>query len=125
MPNKYYYFVEDLDITNDNIPDGVLVRQFTINPKTMQYHFKHNSYVSENRLKEILQDIFNTDDRKSKKEILVSNKFINDVKNKHIPVDMIPRVIISKKSHFAHMLKGKNIHVSKLLKDLNKIFSDK
>ena len=33
MPTKYYYFIEDLDITSDNIPDGVLVRQIKLNVK--------------------------------------------------------------------------------------------
>jgi hypothetical protein len=30
---KYYYIIEDLDVTDDKLPDGILVRQFKINKK--------------------------------------------------------------------------------------------
>lgn len=123
MPSKNYYFIEDLDVTNDNIPDGVLVRQVRINDRTKRYSYIKNSYISHRKLQEILQDISHTTDTKTKNRLLVSNRFINQVKNKHVAFYAIPRVLISKKSHFAHMLRGKNIDLPKLIKDLNKLFS--
>jgi len=56
---------------------------------------------------------------------MVSNSTINKIRNKKIPLNQIPRVIISKKSYFAHLLKGKSINIDKLVKDLNKLFSKK
>ena len=59
MPvNKYYYFVEDLDVTDDGIPDGVLVRQVSIKNDFITYH--KNMYISENKLIEMLIVDFNT-----------------------------------------------------------------
>ena len=37
MYKNYYYFIEDLDVTNDNLPDGVLVRQYKIDKKRNIY----------------------------------------------------------------------------------------
>jgi len=47
---------------------------------------------------------------------------MNNIKNKLIPNNEIPRVIISKTSVFAHLLHKKPIDINKLVKDLNKIF---
>ena len=48
MPAKYYYFIEDLDVTNDKIPDGILVRQVTIKNNIINYH--KNMFITENTL---------------------------------------------------------------------------
>lgn len=123
MSKKFYYFIEDLDVSGDNIPDGVLVRQYTINFNTKFYNYKRNTYLSMEKLKEFLEDIEDKTNKTSLKEIMVSKKTINNIKNKKIPLMDIPRVIISNKSYFAHLLKGKSINSQKLLKDLNKLFS--
>jgi hypothetical protein len=119
MPvNKYYYFIEDLDVTDDGIPDGVLVRQVSIKDNFISYH--KNMYISENKLKEMIKH----DNNKEIKHqaILVSNKIINDIKNKNIDLSTIPRIVISKKSFFAKLLHKKNINQETLLKDLNNLF---
>lgn len=123
MPVKYYYFVEDIDVTNDNIPDGVLVRQFKVNQIKKSYIYTKNNYISHHNLQNILNDITDTDDTNMKKHILVSNTAINQIKNKHMNFTAIPRVIISKSSHFAHMLKNKNIDMKKLVSRMNKLFA--
>ena len=123
MPTKYYYFIEDLDITSDNIPDGVLVRQIKLNVKNNLIIYNKNMYLSYNNLKNIIDDIFDINDKKNNKPILISNKVINEIKNKHLDFEKLPRVIISNKSDFAHLLHNQNIDINKLIKKLNIIFS--
>ena len=123
MAPKYYYFIEDLDITADNIPDGVLVRQFKINIKDNLIIYNKNMYLSENKLKNIIDDIVKVNDDKTNKSILLSAKVINEIKNKIIDFERLPRIIISKKSSFAKLLHNKNININKLIKKLNNIFS--
>ena len=98
MPTKYYYFIEDLDITSDNIPDGVLVRQIKLNVKNNLIIYNKNMYLSYNNLKNIIDDIFDINDKKNNKPILISNKVINEIKNKHLDLEKLPRIIISNKS---------------------------
>ena len=118
MPvNKYYYFVEDLDVTDDSIPDGVLIRQVSIKDNFINYH--KNMYISENKLKEMIN---HNHSQTKQKPLLVSNKIINDIKNKNIDLSTIPRIVISKKSYFAQLLHKKNINETILLKDLNNLF---
>ena len=123
MPQKYYYFIEDLDITSDNIPDGVLVRQVKLNIKNNLIIYNKNMYLSENKLKNIIDDITNINDKNLYKPLLLSSKVINEIKNKEIYFEKLPRIIISKKSYFSHLLHNKNININKLLKELNIIFS--
>ena len=120
MYKNYYYFIEDLDVTNDNLPDGVLVLQYKIDKKRNIYHYIKNSYITDDNLVKILDDVViqNNADKKLLNTILVSNLTMNKIRNKHIPIEKIPRVAISKTSHFAHLIKGKNIDISKLIKDL-------
>ena len=122
MYKNYYYFIEDLDVTNDNLPDGVLVRQFKIDKKRNIYHYVKNSYITDDNLVKIIDDVViqiqNNSDNKLLNTILVSNLMMNKIRNKHIPIEEIPRVAISKSSHFAHLIKGKNIDITKLIKDL-------
>jgi hypothetical protein len=120
MYKNYYYFIEDLDVTNDNLPDGVLVRQYKIDKKRNIYHYIKNSYITDDNLVKILDDVViqNNADKKLLNTILVSNLTMNKIRNKHIPIEKIPRVAISKTSHFAHLIKGKHIDISKLIKDL-------
>jgi hypothetical protein len=117
MPPKYYYFIEDLDVTNDKIPDGVLVRQVTIKNNTINY--KKNMYITENKLRAMI-----TEDKSGVKHkpLLVSIKIMNDIKNKNIELSSIPQIIISKKSHFANLLHKKNISQEIILRSLNNIF---
>jgi len=116
-PIKYYYFIEDLDVTNDNIPDGVLVRQFTLKDNLIIY--KTNMYITEQKLKSMITI---DEDGKKHKSLLVSNKIINNIKNKNVDLSSIPRIIISKKSYFAKLLHKKNISPEILLTNLNNIF---
>jgi hypothetical protein len=123
MPPKYYYFIEDLDITSDNIPDGVLVRQCTLNIKKKLIIYNKNIYISHDKLKIIIDDIIDINNKKINKNILISNKVMNEIKNKKLDFEKLPRVVISKKSDFAHLLHKKNIDINKLIKKLNIIFS--
>ena len=122
MYKNYYFFIEDLDVTNDDLPDGVLVRQFKIDKKRNIYHYVKNSYITDDNLVKIIDDVViqiqNNSDNKLLNTILVSNLMMNKIRNKHIPIEEIPRVAISKSSHFAHLIKGKNIDITKLIKDL-------
>lgn len=122
MPAKYYYFIEDLDITADNIPDGILVRQCKLDIKKNLIIYNKNLYLSDKTLSLIINDITDVNDKKAHKPILLSNKVINEIKNKIIEFERLPRVIISKKSDFAHLLHNKNININKLVKKLNEKF---
>lgn len=120
MPPKFYYFIEDLDITSDNIPDGILVRQCKININKQQINYIRNSYISDDKLQSMISSsITNT----ANKPILLSNKVINEIKNNKLDFARLPRVIISKKSHFAHLLHKKQINIIKFIRELNNIFS--
>jgi hypothetical protein len=116
MPAKYYYFIEDLDVTNDKIPDGILVRQVTIKNNIINYH--KNMFITENTLKSMITENKSGIKHKS---LLVSIKVMNDIKNKNIDLSTIPRIVISKKSHFAKLL-HKTISEEVLLKHLNNMF---
>jgi hypothetical protein len=116
-PIKYYYFIEDLDVTNDAIPDGVLVRQFILRDNIIIY--KDNMYITEQKLKTMITI---DESGKKHKSLLVSNKVMNDIKNRNVDLSSIPRIIIGKKSHFADLLHKKNINQETLLKNLNNIF---
>jgi hypothetical protein len=123
MPPKYYYFIEDLDVTNDNIPDGVLVRQCKINIKNQIINYTKNSYVSELKLSSIISHVINTtDSNKLHKPILLSKKTINEIKNKKLEFERLPQIIISKNSFFSHLLHNQPIDNSKLVKELNNLF---
>jgi hypothetical protein len=117
---NYYYFIEDLDITNDNLPDGVLVRQFKIDKKQNIYHYIKNCYITDKNLLKIIDDVTipNNTDKNLMNTILVSKLKLNKIRNRHMPIEEIPRVAISKTSYFAHLIKGKNIDINKLLIDL-------
>jgi len=120
---KFYYFIEDLDVTNDKIPDGVLVRQFTIDHKNNYFNYTKNNYLSKDLLEKLLDDIQKSSHKSNIKPILVSTKTLNAIKNKLIDSKKIPRIIISKTSFFSHLLHNKPIDIKKLLRRMNKIFS--
>ena len=119
---KFYYIIEDLDVTDDKIPDGILVRQFKINKEKELYNYTKNCYITEEKLKEI---IVNSEmpniNKKQIKSIIVSHNTINKIRNKHIPFEDIPRITISNKSHFASIIKDKHIDIKKLLNYLSNI----
>jgi|688.fasta_scaffold952049_2 hypothetical protein len=122
--NKYnsYYLMEDLDVTNDKIPDGVLVREFKIDKKTGRYVYVKNCYITEGSLKKIIDDVVIKEDvNKNINTIMVSNVTINKIRNNHLPVDEIPKIVISKNSHFSHLIKGKHININKLYIDIRKL----
>lgn len=121
---KFYYIIEDLDVTDDKIPDGILVRQYKINKEKQLYYYTKNCYITEEKLKKIIDDVtipYSNVNKNIIKSILVSHNTINKIRNKHIPFEDIPRIAISNKSHFATIIKDKNIDIKKLLKDLNNI----
>jgi len=122
--NKYnsYYLMEDIDVTNDKIPDGVLIREFKIDKKTDRYVYVKNCYITEESLKKIIDDVVIKEDvNKNINTILVSKNIINKIRNNHLPVNEIPKIVISKNSHFSHLIKGKNININKLYIDIRKI----
>lgn len=123
MVKKFYYFVEDLDITNDDIPDGVLVRQFLIDTKTNYFTYTKNNYLSKPILEKIIEDVHDSTNKSNIKPLLVSKKTLNAIKNKKIDIDLIPRIIISKTSVFSHLLHRKPIDINKLIDNMNKLFS--
>jgi len=117
---KYYYFIEDLDITDDKIPDGVLVRQLKINKEKGIYNYIKNFYISEKDLREIIENVIIENDKKGIEKIIVSNSKLNKIRNKHVPFDEIPRIVISNKSYFSHLIKNKKINLIKLINIFNK-----
>lgn len=143
MSSKYYYFIEDLDITSDNIPDGVLIRQCKVNIEEKKIYYTKNNYVSLEKLKDIIEKCSEPKIIKIKKvkdgkkyytktvvkntnnPILMSVKTINQIKNNKIDFKKLPRIIISKKTHFNKYLNNNQCNSDKLLKNINKLFSNK
>lgn len=123
MVKKFYYFVEDLDVTHDDIPDGVLVRQFLIDTKTNYFTYTKNNYLSKPILEKIIEDVHDSTNKSNIKPLLVSKKTLNAIKNKKIDIELIPRIIISKTSVFSHLLHRKPIDINKLIDNMNKLFS--
>ena len=74
MPPKYYYFIEDLDITSDNIPDGVLVRQCKINIKKNFIIYNKNIFISHEHLKTMINEIIDVNDKKIMEPIQMGNR---------------------------------------------------
>lgn len=145
MTGKYFYFIEDLDITSDKIPDGVLIRQCKINIEKKKIYYTKNNYVSFEKLKDMINNCYETKiitSQKIKKGekhytktivhnnnrlILMSAKTINEIKNNKLDFKRLPRIIISKKTHFnKHFNNNSNIvNINKLLKNINNLFSNK
>ena len=98
------------------------MRQCKLDIKKNLIIYNKNLYLSDKTLSLIINDITDVNDKKAHKPILLSNKVINEIKNKIIEFERLPRVIISKKSDFAHLLHNKNININKLVKKLNEKF---
>jgi ribosomal protein L7Ae-like RNA K-turn-binding protein len=145
MTGKYYYFIEDLDITSDKTPDGILIRQCKINIEKKKIFYTKNNYVSFEKLKDIITDCYEPKIITSKKTkkgekhytktivhnknklILMSAKTINEIKNNKLDFKRLPRIIISKKTHFNKHFNSNSyiINNNKLLKNINNLFSNK
>jgi len=118
-----YYFIEDLDVTNDNIADGILLRQFKLHMEKKQIKYLFNTYISYERFNEILNKSLKKDGKIN--SILLSTKQINDIKNFNLKSnEHISNIIINKTSRVADFIKGKTLDIKKLLKHLNHLFDN-
>ena len=98
------------------------MHKFKIDKKTGRYVYVKNCYITEGSLKKIIDDVVIKEDvNKNINTIMVSNLTINKIRNNHLPVDEIPKIVISKKSHFSHLIKGKHININKLYIDIRKL----
>lgn len=116
-PPKYYYFIEDLDVSGDNIPDGVLIRQFKIFKTSKQIIYTKNNYISNIKLNSLF----------IKKKKNIDNKLFNDtemnlIKNSNYDFNNLPRIIIMNNTSFSKCFI--NIDLNMFLKELNKLFSN-
>jgi hypothetical protein len=119
----YHYFIEDLDVTDDKIPDGILIRQFKMDIKKKQIIYLFNTYISYQKFKTLLKDSLISAKACPIKSILLSSKKINDIKNFNIKsINEISSIIINKNSNVAHLVFEKLFNMKKLLNSLNHLF---
>ena len=97
---NYYFFIDDLDVTNDKIPDGILVRKVKLDFSNKKILYLKNFYITSEKL--FNSDIYNKTKRKINNlgKYLISNMNLFRVHLFDVDKKLIPHIIISKNSYF-------------------------
>ena len=119
MMKNFYFFIDDLDVTGDKIPDGILVRKVQLDFKNKKIIYYGNNYIT----KETLSNS-NIHSLKSNNidEYLISNMNLLRLHIFDINKKLIPNIIISEKSYFYKNKYFNNININKFYKFLNNLF---
>ena len=119
---KFYFFIDDLDVSGDKIPDGVLVRKIELDFKNKKIIYYKNNYITK-------ENLFNSDIYKVKSstsnnlhKYLISN--MNSFRVHLFDVDkkLIPNIIISSNSYFHKNKSFNNVNMNKFYNYLNNLF---
>ena len=119
---KFYFFIDDLDVSGDKIPDGVLVRKIELDFKNKKIIYYKNNYITK-------ENLFNSDIYKVKSstsnnlhKYLISN--MNSFRVHLFDVDkkLIPNIIISSNSYFYKNKSFNNVNMNKFYNYLNNLF---
>ena len=119
---KFYFFIDDLDVSGDQIPDGVLVRKIELDFKNKKIIYYKNNYITK-------ENLFNSDIYKVKSstsnnlhKYLISN--MNSFRVHLFDVDkkLIPNIIISSNSYFHKNKSFNNVNMNKFYNYLNNLF---
>jgi hypothetical protein len=120
---KFYFFIDDLDVSGDKIPDGILVRkvEFDFKNKKIIYH-KNNYITKENLLSANIYKLKSNKNNNNLNKYLISNMnsfrlHVFDVNKK-----LIPNIIISANSYFYENKYFNNVNINKFYDYLNNLF---
>ena len=118
---KFYFFIDDLDVTGDKIPDGILVRKVEFDFKNKRIIYYKNNYVTK-------ENLINADIYKLKSKInnldkyLISNMTLFRLRVFDVNKKLIPKIIISKNSYFHKNKYFNNVNMNKFYNFLNNLF---
>lgn len=119
---KFYFFIDDLDVSGDKIPDGILVRKVQLDFKNKKIIYYKNNYITK-------ENLFNADIYKSKSssinnlhKYLISNMNSFRVHLFEVDKKLIPNIIISSNSYFHKNNSFNNVNMNKFYNYLNKLF---
>lgn len=120
---KFYFFIDDLDVSGDKIPDGVLVRKVQLDFKNKKIIYYKNNYITKEKL--LNSDIYKAKTSKSSNNIhkyLISNMNSFRVHLFEVDKKIIPNIIISSNSYFYKNNFFYNLNMNKFYNYLNKLF---
>jgi len=114
---KFYFFIDDLDVSGDKIPDGILVRKVELDFKNKKIIYHKNNYITK-------ENLFNADIYKNKpninlKKYLISNMNLFRIHLFEVDKKIIPNIIISTNNYFYKNNAFNNININKFYNFLN------
>lgn len=118
---KFYFLIDDLDVTGDDIPDGILVRKIELDFKNKKILYHKNNYITKETLEEA--NIYNSKINSNLHKYLISNMNMFRVHLFEVDKKLIPNLIISANSYFYENKLFKKININKFYNFLNKLFN--
>lgn len=120
---KFYFFIDDLDVSGDKIPDGILVRKVELDFKNKKIIYYKNNYITKENL--INANIYKIKSSKSSNNLhkyLISNMNLFRIHLFEVDKKLIPNIIISNNSYFHKNSYFNNVNMNKLYNFLNNLF---
>lgn len=120
---KFYFFIDDLDVSGDKIPDGILVRKVQLDFKNKKIIYYKNNYITKENL--FNANIYKIKSSKSSNNLhkyLISNMNLFRIHLFEVNKKLIPNIIISNNSYFHKNSYFNNVNMNKLYNFLNKLF---
>ena len=120
---KFYFFIDDLDVSGDKIPDGILVRKVQLDFKNKKIIYYKNNYITKENL--FNADIYKIKSSKSSNNLhkyLISNMNLFRIHLFEVNKKLIPNIIISNNSYFHKNSYFNNVNMNKLYNFLNNLF---
>ena len=120
---KFYFFIDDLDVSGDKIPDGILVRKVQLDFKNRKIIYYKNNYITKENL--FNANIYKLKSSKSSNNLhkyLISNMNLFRVHLFEINKKLIPNIIISSNSYFYKNKYFNNVNMNKFYNFLNNLF---
>jgi hypothetical protein len=108
MPKKrggnqnYKYIIENVDIDGDNIPDGVLVKQYWVDNNNHK-HFTHQKFIPNDKLETELMH-YQTNANSNKNIKIANDKAIARIEN-GADIPQTQNVVIQDNTSFAQYVK--------------------
>jgi hypothetical protein len=108
MPKKrggnqnYKYLIENVDIDGDNIPDGVLVKQYWVDSNNHK-HFTHQKFIPNDKLETELMH-YQTNANSNKNVKIANDKAIARIEN-GADIPQTQNVVIQDNTSFAQYVK--------------------
>ena len=120
---KFYFFIDDLDVSGDKIPDGILVRKVQLDFKNKKIIYYKNNYITkENLFNANIYKIKSSKSSNNLQKYLISNMNLFRIHLFEVNKKLIPNIIISNNSYFHKNSYFNNVNMNKLYNFLNKLF---